>query len=84
MPLIRIKMIIQKNATNMYCCCVPEKVEIKSATPRTAIRKTELLRNMSKKLPSKGMLNASFPITSPSARSVNPIRRKGAIFAIMK
>ena len=51
---------MQKNATNMYCCCVPEKVEMKRAKPKTAIRKIELPRNISKILPSKGMLNASF------------------------
>ncbi len=52
MPLIRMKIIMQKNATNINCCCVDEKVEIKSASPRTAIRNIAA--------PEKEQSNASF------------------------
>ena len=32
---------MQKNAINIYCCCVPENVEINRASPSTAIRKMD-------------------------------------------
>jgi hypothetical protein len=83
-PLMRIKIIMQKNATNIYCCCVAEKVEINRASPRTAIRNMVLPRNMRRILPSNGILNAIFPRMSPIARSVSPMRRNGVIFAIIK
>ena len=75
-----MKMIIKKNAMNIYCCCVPEKVEIKRARPRTAIRKIAEPRNRRRMLPSKGMLKASFPIINPRARSISPIMKKGNHF----
>jgi len=49
-PLIRIKIIIKKNATNIYCCWVPESVDINKARPRTAIRKIADPRKSSNKL----------------------------------
>ena len=65
-----MKIIMQKNATNIYCCCVPEKVETKSARPRTAIRKMNELRKSKAMLPTKGILKTSLPIIRPK-RKIN-------------
>ena len=51
MPLIRINIIMQKNAMNIYCCCVDEKVEIKRASPSTAIRKRVAPKNIRRTTP---------------------------------
>ena len=82
MPLIRIKMIIKKKPVNIYCCCVPEKVEIKRASPRAATIKTAEQKKRRAMLPSKGMLKA---ILNPGSYSQpGSTRRCSNTFLISK
>ena len=78
MPLINMNTMIKKKAINIYCCCVEAIVEKNSASPSTAIMKTDAAINNTSMLPAKGMLKVSLPIIRPKARSANPIMKKGA------
>ena len=78
-----MNMIMQKNAININCCCVEENVEIKSASPSTAIRKMEAHAKSRVILPTNGILKTSLPIISPKERSISPMRRNGTILAMI-